>query len=147
MIASNFSSTTDLPLVVIVSQQPARFAELQRRMEAKCLFFVCSEEKAAERIARHELVSGWLVDANTPYANTLASYLAETRLGHRMALVDPEYSDQSEIRAYQHGAYYVCGEPVAEWVESFLGIDACTASADAESMQQQLAEVVFPEGH
>jgi hypothetical protein len=147
MIASDFSAT-DLPLVVIVSGQPERFVEMQRRLKAKCLFFVCNDEQAALRIARHELVSGWIVDATAPRANFFIDQLAETHSGQRVALVEPEYCAGSEIRAYQSGTYYVCGELVADWLENFLYIDSvCTASVDAESVNRQQAEMAISGGH
>ena len=122
MIASN-SSKSDLPLVILATQDQARFAELQRRLMTRCAFVVCGKEHVAIRLVERELVSAWLVDANAPFASSLISQLAETRLGHRVALVASENSEESELQAYRHGAYFVVGEPDSAWLEIFLRVE------------------------
>jgi ketol-acid reductoisomerase len=74
-------------------------------------------------------VSGWLIDATSSSALTLASQLAGTSGGHRMALVDTNYHAEAEIAAYQTGAFYACGDLVPEWVEGFLGFESQACSA------------------
>ncbi len=133
MIATN--TTQNLPLVVIVSDDSSRFKNLQRGLASRCLFFSCDNKSAISRLARDELICGWLIDAAKPQAISIADEIAQIGIGHRMVVVDSNCDTEMEIAAYQTGSFYACGELSLEWLVAFLGMEESgrqTVSDDSE---------------
>ncbi len=137
MIATN--SKSELPLVVLVTDDAARFGGMQEQMQDQCVFHVCDNQVVVLRMARDELVSGWLLDGSSSLSRSIALQLAASRLGHRMVLVHEAYEPQSELSAYMAGAYYVCGDVTTEWLQEFLGLDTAGSASnrcDAEVLSR-----------